>query len=109
MATNNRHLQPSIRPLRSEYRVVRDHESGRMVYTPFNDMNGWDYLEFACNICTCFLLTFYVALLVPVVNGSWPVFGAIWIGLCIWQNESWIRWPVRFIAWGLFWGAIAIT
>jgi len=109
MATRtNRHLQPSIRPLRSEYRVTRDHGTGRIIYTPFNEMGFMDYVEFVCNVATCGLLTWFAAVASPFVNHHWPLCGIIFLVLALWQNESWTRWPVRCVAWALFWGWVAL-
>lgn len=103
-----RRLQNSIRPLRSEYRVTRDSATGRMVYMPYNEMSGGDYLEIVCNIATCCLLSYGICLCVPLVNSSWPLAGIVLLVLCWWQNESITRWPVRFVAWGIFWGWLAL-
>lgn len=104
----NRKLQPSIRPLRSQYRVYKDAYNGRTIFTPYNEMYGMDIVEFACNVATCFLLTYWIWVgltnVIPFLNTAWPAFGAVWIGLCIQQNDSWTRWPVRFIGWAIFWG-----
>lgn len=113
MDNRNRKLQPSIRPLRSQYRVYRDHDNGRTIYTPYNELGGNDWVEFFANIPTCFLLTYWLWLgLIQVwapFNTLWPLFGLTWIALCTWQNDSWTRWPVRFVAWGIFWGMLALS
>jgi hypothetical protein len=112
MDHRNRKLQPSIRPLRSEYRVYRS-ETGRTIFVPHNEMEGSDYVEFCCNVATSFLLTYWIWLgivhVVPFFNTLWPAFGMTWIGLCWVFNDSWARWPVRFIVWGIFWGMLALS
>ncbi len=109
---NIRRLQPSIRPLRATYKVYRDHETGRTIYTPHNEMEISDWVEFFCNISTCFLLTYWIwcgiVQVIPWFNTLWPAFGVTWILLCLWQNDSWTRWPIRFIAWAVFWGWVVL-
>lgn len=108
MATNRR-LQRSIRPLRSEYRVIRDRDTGRIVFLPYNETSLWDIFEFCTNIATTAIWTLWVCRMVPFVNSNWPAAGLLWAALAFWQNDSVTRWPLRTITWLIFWGVLAFN
>lgn len=94
-------------PIRSKtetHRVLRTKE-GRVYYIPFEDADGMTGLEFFSNLATVGLWTYYLAKLVPFMNHFLPA-GIFFLVVAVWQNEASSRWPLRFLTWALFWGAL---